>query len=71
MKLMRNRFQKSVTALIVGWLALFVALRSRQVRFRQGGKLLKALSIRFLKKPGAFFWPPKDAPQAADGRSAR
>ncbi|MBO9535316.1 site-specific recombinase [Herbaspirillum sp.] len=48
-------------------LALFVALRSRQVRFRQGGKLLKALSVRFLKKPGAFFWPPKDAPQAADG----
>ena len=26
MKLMRNRFQKSVTALIVGWLALFVLL---------------------------------------------
>ena len=46
-------------------LALFVALRSRQVRFRQGGKLLKALSVRFLKNPGAFFWPPKDAPQAA------
>ncbi|WP_050467693.1 site-specific recombinase [Herbaspirillum chlorophenolicum] len=52
-------------------LALFVALRSRQVRFRQGGKLLKALSARFLKKPGEFFWPPKDAQQApaepADG----
>jgi len=26
MKLMRNRFQKSVIALIVGWLALFVFL---------------------------------------------
>ena len=26
MKLMRNRFQKGVTALIVGWLALFVLL---------------------------------------------
>lgn len=51
-------------------LALFVALRSRQVRFRQGGKLLKALLARLAKKPGEFFWPPRDlpavSPQAED-----
>ncbi|MBP0599474.1 site-specific recombinase [Herbaspirillum sp. LeCh32-8] len=46
-------------------LALFVALRSRQVRFRQGGKLVKALLSRLLKNPGSFFWPPKDLPADA------
>jgi site-specific recombinase len=47
-------------------LALFVALRSRQVRFRQGGELVKALFSRLLAKPGEFFWPPKDLPQATE-----
>lgn len=41
-------------------LALFVALRSRGVRFRQGTTLMKALLGHFLHKPLAFFWPPKD-----------
>jgi site-specific recombinase len=47
-------------------LALFVALRSRQVRFRQGWTLFKALMTRFLRKPGDFFLPPKDPPQPLD-----
>ncbi|EJL94338.1 site-specific recombinase [Herbaspirillum sp. CF444] len=42
-------------------LALFVALRSRQVKFRHGWPLLKSLCRRFLKKPVDFFIPPKTA----------
>lgn len=41
-------------------LALFVALRSRQVRFAQGRALIKALLLRFLKTPGDFFTAPKE-----------
>jgi len=43
-------------------LALFVALRSRQVKFRHGWPLVKSLCRRFLKKPMDFFIPPKTAP---------
>ena len=42
-------------------LALFVALRSRQVQFRQGLPLAKAILSRFLRRPIEFFIPPKDA----------
>ncbi|MQR01475.1 site-specific recombinase [Glaciimonas soli] len=42
-------------------LALFVALRSRQVRFRQGLALSKAVWKRFLKRPIDFFVPPRSA----------
>jgi len=46
-------------------LALFVALRSRQVKFRHGWPLLKSLCRRFLKKPVDFFIAPKMTPTAA------
>lgn len=45
-------------------LALFVALRSRQVTFRHGWPLLKSLCRRFLKKPVDFFIAPKMTPAA-------
>ncbi|MFJ9531747.1 site-specific recombinase [Herbaspirillum sp. NPDC101396] len=48
-------------------LALFVALRSRQVKFRHGWPLLKSLCARFLRKPVDFFIPPRAAPVAQDG----
>ncbi|MCA1326619.1 site-specific recombinase [Herbaspirillum sp. alder98] len=41
-------------------LALWVALRSRQVRFAQTGKLLRALLARLLTRPAQFFWPPAE-----------
>lgn len=40
-------------------LALFVALRSRQVHFQQGLPLAKAIFARFLQRPIDFFIPPK------------
>ncbi|AMP09776.1 site-specific recombinase family protein [Collimonas arenae] len=40
-------------------LALFVALRARQVRFRHGLTLAKAVFKRFCKGPRDFFIPPK------------
>jgi len=40
-------------------LALLVAMRSRQIRFRHGGPLLKLLGLRFLRKPLDFFLAPK------------
>ena len=43
-------------------LALWVALRSRQVRFAQTGKLLRALLARLAARPTQFFWPPADTP---------
>jgi site-specific recombinase len=46
-------------------LALFVALRSRQVKFRHGWPLLKSLCARFLRKPVDFFIPPRAAAAAA------
>lgn len=48
-----------VNLLVSFSLALFVALRSRQVRFRQWPELLKALLMRFLTAPLEFFVPPK------------
>jgi site-specific recombinase len=41
-------------------LALFVALRSRQVKFHHSAPLLKSLCQRFLKRPLDFFIAPKD-----------
>ncbi|CAN5295834.1 site-specific recombinase [soil metagenome] len=46
-------------------LALFVALRSRQVTFTHGLRLLKALFNRFLTRPKDFFYAPKDVPELA------
>ncbi|PUA19074.1 site-specific recombinase [Glaciimonas sp. PCH181] len=40
-------------------LALFVALRSRQVRFQQSLPLAKGIFARFIKRPIDFFIPPK------------
>ncbi|MGH8447378.1 MAG: site-specific recombinase [Solimonas sp.] len=43
-------------------LALWVALRAQRVRFEDRRELLRRVGRRFLKNPGEFFWPPKDAP---------
>lgn len=51
----------AVNLLVSFSLALFVALRSRQVRFRQWPALLKALLMRFAAAPLDFFLPPKNA----------
>ncbi|EGF33447.1 putative site-specific recombinase [Oxalobacteraceae bacterium IMCC9480] len=49
-----------ITNLLVSFgLALFVALRSRQVRFSRGGALVKALLARMVQRPLDFFIPPK------------
>jgi len=50
-------------------LALFVALRSRQARFRQGLSLAKSLGARALRQPLAFIIPPSD--QAVDAGPGR
>ncbi|MDP5008565.1 MAG: site-specific recombinase, partial [Glaciimonas sp.] len=50
-------------------LALFVALRSRQVRFQQGWALSKAVFMRFLKRPIDFFLPPKNAKVAEENKA--
>ena len=42
-------------------LALFVALRSRQVRFNLWAKLLNALLMRFLRSPQDYFIQPKNS----------
>ncbi|WMJ74337.1 site-specific recombinase [Cytophagaceae bacterium ABcell3] len=41
-------------------LAIFVAIKSRKVNFKQSKQLLRILFSRFRKKPLEFFWPPKD-----------
>jgi site-specific recombinase len=46
-------------------LALFVALRSRQVTFTHGIRLLKALLTRFAGSPKDFLIAPKDVPETA------
>ena len=51
----------AVNLLVSFSLALFVALRSRQVRFTQRPALLKALLTRFVTAPLDFFLPPKNA----------
>jgi site-specific recombinase len=48
-------------------LALVVALRSRQVRFRHGAQLAKLLLLRFLRRPFDFMIAPKDVAPVADG----
>jgi site-specific recombinase len=49
-----------VNLLVSFSLALFVALRSRQVHFRQGWSLVKNLGWRMLRRPLGFFIPPRD-----------
>lgn len=46
-------------------LALYVALKSRQVRFDRFGELLGLLLARFRARPRDFFLPPKDEVAAA------
>lgn len=50
----------AVNLLVSFGLALWVALRSRQIKFDQGGLLLKTLARRFRSGPLAFFIAPKD-----------
>ncbi|NNM79569.1 MAG: site-specific recombinase [Gallionella sp.] len=49
----------AVNLLVSFSLALFVALRSRQVRFAQWPKLFKAVLMRFFTAPMDFLAPPK------------
>ncbi len=42
-------------------LALFVAMRSRKVTFKQSAKLVELVGKYFLKHPSEFFFPPKNA----------
>ena len=52
-----------MTNLMVSFgLALFVALRSRQVRFTKGWWLFKALLSRLGSRPLEFFVAPKTVP---------
>lgn len=46
-------------------LALWVALRSRQVRFKHGLQLLKILGKRFIRSPILFFFGSKNPPPMA------
>jgi site-specific recombinase len=50
----------TVNLLVSFGLALLVALRSRQVRFIHGLRLLKALVIRFWHSPKDFYIPPEN-----------
>lgn len=51
-----------ITNLAVSFsLALYVALKSRQVRFDRSGELVRLLWARFRARPRDFFLPPKDA----------
>ncbi len=52
----------SMNLLVSFSLALWVALRSRQARFNQGGALFKSLGRRFIKGPRDFFVAPADPP---------
>jgi len=45
-------------------LALWVALRARKIRFREGGRLMRALGRQFCAAPLDFFIGPKDASSA-------
>lgn len=56
-----------LTNLLVSFgLALFVALRSRKVRFKKGWRLIESLVFWFLRRPQDFFVAPKLSPVAAD-----
>lgn len=49
-----------LTNLLVSFgLALFVALRARQVKYAQWRPLLRLLITHFMTRPSDFFWPPK------------
>jgi site-specific recombinase len=41
-------------------LALWVALRARQVTFAQGRALARLILQQFIARPGSFLWPPRD-----------
>lgn len=41
-------------------LAMFVALKSRRVRHGDSRGVLRILLRRFVRRPGEFFWPPKE-----------
>lgn len=48
-----------LTNLLVSFgLALFVALRARQVRYEQWRPLMRLLLTHFMTRPSDFFWPP-------------
>ncbi len=55
----------TVNLLVSFGLALWVALRSRQVRFKHGLALIKILGWRFMLAPIEFFIGPKHEPQPA------
>ena len=51
-----------LTNLLVSFgLALYVALRARQVRYAQWKPLLRLLITHFMTRRSEFFWPPKNA----------
>jgi site-specific recombinase len=54
----------TVNLLVSFGLALWVALRSRQVRFKHGWQLLKALGRRFRQGPIAFFFGSREEEMA-------
>lgn len=50
-----------LTNLLVSFgLALFVALRARQVRYEQWRPLMRLLLTHFMTRPSDFFWPPRN-----------
>lgn len=55
----------SMNLLVSFGLALWVALRAQRVRFRETRPLLRQLAWMLLRRPGRFFWPPRD-PAVAD-----
>ena len=59
----------AVNLLVSFSLALFVALRSRQVRFSQRPALLRALLMRFVTAPLDFLLPPKNAVNAVEEKA--
>ncbi|MES2116609.1 MAG: site-specific recombinase [Pseudomonadota bacterium] len=63
----------AVNLLVSFGLALWVALRSRQVRFRHGLRLLKVLGQKFLAGPLTFFIGARDgaAPDASPSKALR
>ncbi len=51
-----------LTNLLVSFgLALYVALRARQIRYAQWKPLLRLLITHFMTRRSEFFWPPKNA----------
>lgn len=47
-------------------LALYVAMRARNVKFRMAGPLIRLVLLQLLKTPAAFFFPPRDPPPTTD-----